>query len=239
MDQREWMGQLRGAVYRRDSAAVMALARHPDRPADVLQLLGSGLAVALDQGGDDARREGAACVVALRERGWVGDAELADQLGASVAGAPAPTLRPLPVDLEQLASILEGDVMSTGGALDLQTGEVWHQSTIEFAHEDGAGIDAPDFDAPERFLWVHSDGSRDGYRDMLLFIDTIEDADRADRLGIAVQGRGAFRRFKDVLGRWPDELERWYAFSDERQRGRARAWLADAGYRAVLPDRHG
>jgi hypothetical protein len=35
---------------------------------------------------------------------------------------------------------------------------------------------------------------------------------------------------KDVLGRWPGELDRWYAFSAERQRGRARAWLADAGY---------
>ena len=43
-------------------------------------------------------------------------------------------------------------------------------------------------------------------------------------------GRGAFRRFKDVLARWPGELERWHAFSAERQRGRARAWLADAGY---------
>ena len=39
-----------------------------------------------------------------------------------------------------------------------------------------------------------------------------------------------FRRFKDVLGSWPGELDRWYEFSAERQRGRARAWLADAGY---------
>ena len=34
----------------------------------------------------------------------------------------------------------------------------------------------------------------------------------------------------DVLARWPGELDRWCAFSAERQRGRARAWLADAGY---------
>jgi hypothetical protein len=40
----------------------------------------------------------------------------------------------------------------------------------------------------------------------------------------------ALERFKDVLGSWPGELDRWYAFSAERQRGRARAWLADAGY---------
>jgi len=41
---------------------------------------------------------------------------------------------------------------------------------------------------------------------------------------------GAFRRFKDVLGRWPEELERWFAYSEERQRGRARTWRTDAGY---------
>lgn len=62
------------------------------------------------------------------------------------------------------------------------------------------------------------------------FIQTVTDPDRADRLGIAIAGRGAFRRFKDVLARWPGELEWWYAFSAERQRGRRRAWLADAGH---------
>jgi hypothetical protein len=46
-----------------------------------------------------------------------------------------------------------------------------------------------------------------------------------------------FRRFKDELARWPGELERWHAFSEERQRGRARSWLAAAGYR-VLPVDH-
>jgi Uncharacterised protein family (UPF0158) len=38
---------------------------------------------------------------------------------------------------------------------------------------------------------------------------------------IAIRGRGAFRRFKDELARWPGELERWHAFSEERQRGRS------------------
>ncbi|MEA2501288.1 MAG: hypothetical protein QOD01_1399, partial [Actinomycetota bacterium] len=59
--------------------------------------------------------------------------------------------------------------------------------------------------------------------------------DRADRLWIAIQGRGAFRRFKDVLNRWPDEVDRWYAFSEDRQRGRARSWLATMGYRPSSP----
>jgi hypothetical protein len=35
--------------------------------------------------------------------------------------------------------------------------------------------------------------------------------------------------------RWPEDFTRWHAFSEDRQRGRAREWLTDAGYRATLP----
>jgi hypothetical protein len=66
------------------------------------------------------------------------------------------------------------------------------------------------------------------------FIATVDEASRADRLGIAIHGRGAFRRFKDTICRWPGEQERWYRFSDERRRGRARQWLSFAGYRVAL-----
>lgn len=233
MDDRDWMTQLRGAVYRRDGTAVVALVGDVTRPTGVWQLLGEGLAAALTHRVDGASQAAADCVVALRERGWVGDVELADQLDAFAGVGPTPMLRPLPVDLEQLSGILEGDPMTTGGALDLRTGEVWPRGTIEYVNEGGDDIDAPDFEDDERFLWVHGEGSHDGYQDMTLFLDTVDDEDRADRLGIALQGRGAFRRFKDVLARWPGELERWYQFCGERQRGRARAWLADAGYRVA------
>ena len=46
-------------------------------------------------------------------------------------------LRPLPVDLEELAMILEGDPVHGGGRIDLRTGEVWPQSAIEYAEEVG------------------------------------------------------------------------------------------------------
>jgi hypothetical protein len=36
-----------------------------------------------------------------------------------------PDLRPLSVDLDELASILEGDPMHRGGRVDLETGGVW------------------------------------------------------------------------------------------------------------------
>lgn len=33
----------------------------------------------------------------------------------------------------------------------------------------------------------------------------------------------------------PDLTARWYAFSEDRQRGRARAWLSDHGFTATPP----
>ena len=40
-------------------------------------------------------------------------------------------LRPVPVDLEERASVLEGDPAHGGGRVDLRTGEVWPQFVVE------------------------------------------------------------------------------------------------------------
>lgn len=65
------------------------------------------------------------------------------------------------------------------------------------------------------------------------FIETVDDPALADRLQRAIHGRRAFRRFRDELESDPDELTRFHLFADERQRGRARRWLADHGLRSV------
>ena len=119
--------------------------------------------------------------------------------------------------------------MTGGGRIDLHTGEVWPQAAIEDAEE--VGEEDPDADDDEeRWLPVFCEGSRAGYRDMEIFIDSLGDDRLADRLSRAIRGRGAFRRFKDVLAESPDLLDRWYGFSDDRHRGRARAWLAGEGF---------
>ena len=104
---------------------------------------------------------------------------------------------------------------------------LWPEPAIEYAAE--VGEEDPDkADDPNRWLWVDSEGSRPDYRDIEWVISDIDDPEVADRLSIAM--RGACRRFKDTLYRWPELMSRWYALSDDRQRGRARAWLADHGY---------
>jgi uncharacterized protein UPF0158 len=236
MDSKEQRSALRAAVYRGDGPAVVDVLRGVGADDDSLQLAGDGLIAAVMQRVDGAAELARKLVVGLRQRGWDGDDELADQLEAQLGSGPAAMLRALPVDLDELAGILEGGPLSVGGRIDIRTGEVWPQAAIEYALETG-DEDEETADDPERWLAVHGEGSREGYRDMELFIAFVEDPGRAERLAIAIRGRGAFRRFKDELARWPGELERWHALSEERQRGRARSWLAAAGYR-VLPVDH-
>jgi Uncharacterised protein family (UPF0158) len=234
MDSKEQRSALRAAVYRGDGAAVVHLLQGAAGAYDdALQLAGDGLSAAVTWHVEGAPELGRRLVLALRQRGWAGDVELAGQLDAQLGSGPAPMLRPLPVDLEELAGILEGDPLNAGGRIDLTTGEVWPQAAIDYVLETGEE-DEDTAEDPERWLPVHNEGSREAYRDMESFIASVEDPGRAERLARAIEGRGAFRRFKDELARWPGELERWYALSEERQRGRARSWLTAAGYR-VLP----
>jgi len=80
-----------------------------------------------------------------------------------------------------------------------------------------------------RYLPVPEVESRDGFRDMQAFISTIEDERLRDRLWRAIDGRKPFRRFKDVLCGYPDERERWFAFSNERVQERILEWLKEEG----------
>ena len=205
-----------------------------DWPADALQLAGDGLLRAVIGGASRASDLAHRCATELRSRDWDGDAELADLLEAKLGTGPVPLLRPIAVDLEELAMVLEGDPVHSGGRIDLRTGEVWPAAAIEYA-QDTRELDADDDDEEDddRWLWVQCQGSRDGYRDMELFAARIEDAGLGSRLERALTGRGVFRRFKDVLAESPRHLQEWYAFRDERQRGRARNWLASEGYSPI------
>lgn len=231
VDDREALTHLRSVIARGDHLGLVAALSQARWPADSLQLIGDGVLAAVREGADGADDLARRCITALEERRWTGDQELAEALNAALGAGPTPMLRPLPVDLEELSMILEGDPVQGGGRIDLRTGEVWPQSAIEYAEV--GEFDEADDDEPDRWLGVQCEGSRDGYRDMVWFIEDLDDADFADRLARAISGRGAFRRFKARLADRPDLMTRWYAFSNDRQRGRARSWLAEEGYTAT------
>lgn len=66
------------------------------------------------------------------------------------------------------------------------------------------------------------------YEDMADFTGLVSDDHAGRRLAHAINGRGAFRRFKDELHEeYPHLLPAWYAFRDARAVRRAVDWLLD------------
>jgi len=112
--------------------------------------------------------------------------------------------------------------------LDLKTGEILFLSEYTDDEETRKLRDQieEDFDCYER---IPKAESHEGYEDMENFIATVKDERLVELLEVTINGRGAFRRFKDVLLRYPEERERWFQFKDERMQERAYEWLDDIG----------
>lgn len=83
-----------------------------------------------------------------------------------------------------------------------------------------------EFDDDDRYLMFPRQDSREGYREMQDFVWMLEDDRLRELLEVAIEGKGAFRRFKDALYRYPDTEARWFAFRDEREHRRMLEWLA-------------
>jgi len=74
--------------------------------------------------------------------------------------------------------------------------------------------------------------SREGWELMERFALGEEDEHLRDELLRAISGKGAFKRFGDILHRWPGGArERWHRFRDDAHDDLARRWLA-----VVVPD---
>ena len=130
------------------------------------------------------------------------------------------------VDLEELAFAFGDGSPEHEYFLDLETGEVILVSdTLGYieARQERERIE----EEFKRFLPIPQPGSSAGYQDMEAFIETVEDERLGELLDNALDGKGAFRRCRDVLDRYPAERDRWDAFKDERLKSRVRDWLAD------------
>ncbi len=136
--------------------------------------------------------------------------------------------RALKIDLEDLCLAMENSSYDLDYYLDLETGEVIFISD----YMDDANLeelkDRID-ENPDRYEPIPKAESSEDYDDMVDFISTVEDEHLVELLEVAIDGKGAFRRFKDVLARYPEEKERWYRFKNERMKERASSWLEAIG----------
>lgn len=99
-----------------------------------------------------------------------------------------------------------------------------------------AAIDVED--DPDRWLRFDRTGSRDSWQDMATFAERQHNASLRERMERAIAGKGGFRRFRDLV-HTEDLAAAWYAFSTDRQLGRARAFLATEGIRVGRPSSPG
>jgi hypothetical protein len=148
-----------------------------------------------------------------------------DRPAAASASGP---IREVPVDWEALEDAFENNAPEVHSYLHLTTGEVLRVV-------DGVAD-------PQMHVRIASDGnylridpvsSREQYRWMERFIPLAEDNDLREKLTQAIDGKGAFRRFKDVLMSFGDEREKWFTFRSERLRTFMEAWLGAHAIKAI------
>ncbi|HWP08499.1 MAG TPA: UPF0158 family protein [Polyangiaceae bacterium] len=141
------------------------------------------------------------------------------------AGQP---LRDVPVDWEALEDAFENNAPEVHSYLHVGSGEVLR--VVD-------GIADPEMHAriasDSAYLRIEPVSSREQYRWMERFIPMVEEPNLRAQLSQAIDGKGAFRRFKDVLIAFTAERERWFAFRSERLRVFMEAWLAANAMRPI------
>jgi len=134
----------------------------------------------------------------------------------------------LSVDLEQLCYALDDSSYEHSYYLDLETGEPILISDY-MDPEDAERLREQVDNHPDRYEPLPKADSYEGYQEMEDFIASVEDEHIGQLLEVAIDGKGAFRRFKEVLTRYPEEQERWFRFKDDRLNQRALEWLEEIG----------
>ncbi len=86
---------------------------------------------------------------------------------------------------------------------------------------------------PDTYVLVDAIQSRIQYQWVDDFVRTIEDSELRERVLAAINGKGAFRRFKDLLLALPDERRRWFEYRDQRMRDRIVEWVREQGIEAT------
>ena len=183
-----------------------------------LQLAGSGLLQTGEVRNPSARPVVEQVIADLGERQWLGDEIMAEWLTDAVAGTDVDGA--LPIDIEFLAGTLETDFLEYGDLrvyLDLTTGA-----------DVMAGEDQPEIDEEDmNLLYIPPNYFQgESWRDRVRFVAWVEDEDLAERLMDALQGRGAYRRFRGILEDYPRMMARFWDLENDRQYCRAVRWLA-------------
>src|SRR5437764_778785 len=144
------------------------------------------------------------------------------------ASIPSGPVREVPVDWEALEDAFENNAPEVHSYLHLTTGEVLR--VVD-------GVADPQMhsriSSDPNYLRIDPVSSREQYRWMERFIPMVDEGELKTKLSQAIDGKGAFRRFKDVLMSFAADRERWFTFRSERLRTFMEAWLAAHAIKAI------
>src|SRR5690242_16970550 len=144
-----------------------------------------------------------------------------EEMSNDNTSAGGTAVRDIPIDWEALEDAFENNAPEVHSYLHLVTGDVLR--VVD-------GVADPQMHAriaaDPNYLRIDPVSSREQYRWMERYIPMVEDPELQQKLSQAIDGKGAFRRFKDVLMAYAPERERWFAFRSERLRIFMEAWLS-------------
>ena len=130
------------------------------------------------------------------------------------------------IDKDMVEVAMEDSDLSNSYYLNLQTGEVAFLTYGDENEELSEEIEGSDDYVP-----IERIPSHEAYQWMENFVADMvapKDPQAAEKLSIALMGKGAFRRFKDVLHTLDDKWEQaWYRWRDERLEEAMNKWLED------------
>ena len=134
------------------------------------------------------------------------------------------------VDRDMLEMAMEDSDLANMHFLNLVTGEVvFFSEYVGLSDEDERLLE--EIDGSNDYVAIERIPSHEAYQWMVDFVNEIvvpADELSAEKLSIALNGRGAFRRFKDTLHRVDDRwLQAWYQWRDKQLQAAVDEWLKD------------
>jgi hypothetical protein len=126
------------------------------------------------------------------------------------------------LDFDALEVAVERNSPETDSYLDLASGRVL---TITTGDPEAALNRQQVSENIRNYLRIEPASSREQYRWMEKFVGSVTDEPLRERLIISIDGKGAFRRFKDELHAYPAERERWFTYRAELLHWHIQTWL--------------
>ena len=133
-----------------------------------------------------------------------------------------------PIDMNMLEAAMEDSELANRYFLNLVTGEVvFFSDYLGLSEEDEQRLE--EIDGSNEYVAVERIPSHEAYQWMVDFVEEVvapADEDAAEKLSIALDGKGAFRRFKDTLHRVDEQwLQAWYQWRDRQLKATLDEWV--------------